>query len=312
MPGSGANMIVDAHMHVWNKIHGKIGNEIPVSPLSNGMIRIGEQDLLGMPPYLLDCAARAEYAISEFNAAGVDVGIVVQEFLDGEQNDYLCGVLAKYPGRFLIHGLPDFWNLDQIAQEASVLLSSNFCGLKLPAEHLQNKIRLDNSRLMPVWERMEETRHVLAIDLSEGADQVVELENILQRCPRLHVAVGHFGMVNRRGWPAQLQLARFQNVYLDMGGLVWLFRSEGCPFPGALQAIQTAKSEVGIEKLMWGSDWPRTMIDFTYRQSLDFVRYSDCLSDHDKALILGQNACRLYRLPEITSVLKPVRAITED
>lgn len=305
-------MIVDAHLHVWNKVHGKISNEIPVSPLSNGMVQIGDQQVLGMPPYMLDCAARAEYAIAEFNAAGVDVGIVVQESLDGEQNDYLCGILAKYPGRFLVQGLPNFWNLDQVIQEAAALLSSSFCGLKLPAEHLKNKIRLDNSRLMPVWERMEESKHVLAVDLSEGVDQVSELENILKRCPQLHVALGHFGMVNRGGWPGQLRLAHFQNVYLDMGGLVWLFRHEGYPFHGAIQAIQAATSEVGVEKLMWGSDWPRTMIDFTYRQSLDFVRHSDCFSEDDKTLLLGQNACRLYRLPEVISIRQPVRSITED
>jgi hypothetical protein len=70
-------MIIDAHIHIWDKVHGKISNEIPVSPLSNGMIRIGDKELLGMPAYMLDCAARAEYAVAEFNAAGVDVGVVV-------------------------------------------------------------------------------------------------------------------------------------------------------------------------------------------------------------------------------------------
>lgn len=52
-------MIVDAHMHVWNKIHGKISNEISVSPLSNGMIRVGRKAVLGMPPYMVDCARQS-------------------------------------------------------------------------------------------------------------------------------------------------------------------------------------------------------------------------------------------------------------
>ena len=45
---------------------------------------------------------------------------------------------------------------------------------------------------------------------------------------------------------------------------------------------------------MWGSDWPRTMVDFTYRQSLDFIRDDDSIDDNDKQAFLGKNAERLY------------------
>ena len=47
-------MIVDAHIHVWNSVDGKIANKVPVIALSGGMIRIGEREMLGMPPYMLD------------------------------------------------------------------------------------------------------------------------------------------------------------------------------------------------------------------------------------------------------------------
>ena len=45
---------------------------------------------------------------------------------------------------------------------------------------------------------------------------------------------------------------------------------------------------------MWGSDWPRTMVDFTYRQSLDFIFTDDAIGSEDKAAILGANAAELY------------------
>jgi predicted TIM-barrel fold metal-dependent hydrolase len=106
-------------------------------------------------------------------------------------------------------------------------------------------------------------------------------------------------------------LARHENVYLETGGIIWLYRVEGYPFPGAIAAIVRAKEEVGIEKLMWGSDWPRTMIDFTYRQSIDFVRASNVLTDREKALLLGENARRLYRLEEPQFVRKAVALVTE-
>jgi predicted TIM-barrel fold metal-dependent hydrolase len=305
-------MIIDAHMHVWEKVHGTIANEIPVSPLSNGMIRLGDKEFLGMPAYMIDCAARAEFAVAEFDAAGIDVGVVVQDFLDGEQNDYLRAIVAQFPNRFLIHALPNYWRLDNVVQEAERLLSTDeFCGMKLPAEHLLNKILLDDCLLMPIWEKLEACQKVLAVDLSEGENQVAEMESILSRCPKLRVAIGHFGMVNRRGWPGQLKLARFENVYLETGGIIWLYRHEGFPFPGAIEAIRRAMEEVGVEKLMWGSDWPRTMVDFTYRQSLEFIRHSADLNDHDKALVLGENARRLYQLEEPPAPRSAVPLITE-
>jgi L-galactono-1,5-lactonase len=305
-------MIVDAHVHIWNRLAGTIGNELPVTPLSGGMIRMGDRELLGVPAYLLDCRALAEYVISEFNAAGVDAGVVVQEYLDGVHNDYLQEVAARFPGRFFVHALPNYWDTDQTSREAGELFRRGFQGVKLPAEHLLGKIRLDDRRLMPIWRTIEETQRILAVDLSEGEEQVAEMENVLASFPKLRVALGHFGMVNRRGWPGQLQLCRHEHVYLETGGIIWLYRDEGYPFPSAVAGICRAKHEIGIEKLMWGSDWPRPMIDFTYRQSIEFVRTTPTLNEREKALLLGENARRFYRLAEPKSPRRPVALITES
>ena len=105
-------MIVDAHMHIWSQVHGMIGNKTPVTPVEKGRIRIGDQEMLGMPAYLLDCGARAEFVVAEFDAAGVECGVVVQEYLDGEQNDYLLEAVDRFPDRFLVHGLPNFFDTD--------------------------------------------------------------------------------------------------------------------------------------------------------------------------------------------------------
>ena len=222
-------------------------------------------------------------------------------------------VVAARADRFIAHALPNFWNLEQVAAEAKELLSEGvFCGLKIPAGHLAGHIRLDDHRLMPIWEDLEQRQLVLAVDLSSDQSQVPEMENILRHSPSLRVAIGHFGMANRGGWPGQLRLARWQNVFLEMGGIVWLYRHEGYPFPGALRAIRQAAAEIGVEKLMWGSDWPRTMVDFTYRQSLDFVRTADQLDDREKILILGENAGRLYRLAASNQPRRPVALVTES
>ena len=80
------------------------------------------------------------------------------------------------------------------------------------------------------------------------------MQRILEKHPKLKVAIGHFGMPNREGWPGQLELCRHENLCVEMGGVIWLYRHRGYPFPGAIEAIRRARDTVGIDKLMCGSD----------------------------------------------------------
>ena len=57
--------------------------------------------------------------------------------------------------------------------------------------------------------------------------------------------------------------------------------------------------EVGMEKLMWGSDYPRTITAITYRMSYDFIVKSNRLTEREKALFLGENAQRFYGIKHI-------------
>jgi predicted TIM-barrel fold metal-dependent hydrolase len=57
-----------------------------------------------------------------------------------------------------------------------------------------------------------------------------------------------------------------------------------------------------MERLMWGSDYPRTITAITYRMSYDFVEKSSELTDTEKKMFLGENARRFYgfeNLPEL-------------
>ena len=75
--------------------------------------------------------------------------------------------------------------------------------------------------------------------------------------------------------------------------------SEFYPFDGAVRAIREAADAVGMEKLMWGSDYPRTITAITYRMSYDFILKSKELTQEEKSMFLGENACRFYRLENL-------------
>ena len=120
------------------------------------------------------------------------------------------------------------------------------------------------------------------------------MQEIVEKFPNLKIAIGHFGMVTRDGWLEQIKLGKNKNVFIESGGITWLFNDEFYPYPSAVKAIKEAAELVGFEKLMWGSDYPRTMTAITYKMSLDFIQETNEISEEEKRLLLGGSAKSFY------------------
>lgn len=150
--------------------------------------------------------------------------------------------------------------------------------------------------MMSMFSLMDKHGLILSICLADDDTQIAEMREVISAFPNLKIAVGHFGMVTTPNWKKQIKLAENKNVMIESGGITWLFNSEFYPFKGAVKAIREASDMVGMEKLMWGSDYPRTITAITYRMSYDFILKSKELSDEEKIEFLGLNAERFYSL----------------
>ena len=296
-------IIIDAHSHLWLK-QDTVVEGLPIRTLENGRsLFMGEVRQM-LPPFMTDGVNSAEVFLSNMDYAQVSAAVVTQEFIDGFQNDYLAEVAARYPDRFFVCGMCEFRKpgyLDQARQ----LIAKGFKGIKIPAQRLllqEGRVRLNGEEMMQMFHLMEQNGVLLSIDMADGDTQVGELEEVIQECPKLKVAIGHFGMVTRPQWKEQIKLACHPHVRIESGGITWLFNDEFYPFKGAVRAIREAAELVGFEKLMWGSDYPRTITAITYRMSYNFVSKSDELTEEEKALFLGENARSFYgfhNLPEL-------------
>lgn len=296
-------IIIDAHSHLWLK-QDAVVEGLPIRTLENGRsLFMGEVRQM-LPPFMTDGVNSAEVFLSNMDYAQVSAAVVTQEFIDGFQNDYLAEVTARYPDRFFVCGMCEFRKPGYLDQ-ARRLIARGFKGIKIPAQRLllkEGRVRLNCEEMMQMFHLMEQNRVLLSIDMADGDTQVGELEEVIQECPKLKVAIGHFGMVTRPQWKEQIKLARHPHVRIESGGITWLFNDEFYPFKGAVRAIREAAELVGFEKLMWGSDYPRTITAITYRMSYDFVSKSDELTEREKALFLGENARSFYgfhNLPEL-------------
>jgi predicted TIM-barrel fold metal-dependent hydrolase len=293
--------IIDAHAHLWLRQEAEV-NGLKIKTLDRGRSLFMGEIRQMLPPFMIDGCNSAEIFLSNMDYAQVSGAVITQEYIDGMQNEYLWEVQQKYPNRLLCCGLIDA-RQPGYSHPAGQLIAQGFQGLKIPAERLllpDRRVWLTDREMMETLRQMEARDVFLSVDLAPGETQVAEMEEIIQEFPRLRIAIGHFGMANRPRWQAQIRLARYPNVYIESGGITWLFHNEFYPFPGAVQAIREAIALVGAEKLMWGSDYPRTIVAITYRMSFDFILKSNSLTDAEKQSFLGGNAQNFYRLnPEI-------------
>lgn len=290
-------MIIDAHVHLWEAQNGRVDGR-PVFSVGNGRSDFGGEIRQMLPPYIRDGKNTAELLLSNMDYAGVNCAVVTQEYIDGNQNDYLLQVKKKYPDRIKICSLyeerPDF-SLD------------GFDGIKICAGRLREPLLC----ALPVFEAAQREKKFVSIDLAEGEAQVEAMEEIIRRCPDVKIAVGHFGMANRKGFEKQIALAKHPNVFIESGGITWLFHREFYPYPSAVEAILQAADICGMEKLMWGSDYPRTMTAITYAMSLDFVLKSARLTEREKRMFVGENARAFYGFSQQETIL-PVKNMVED
>lgn len=294
-------LIIDSHSHLWLRQDTTV-NGMPIRTLSPNGSRsmFFDEERQMLPPFMIDGKNTAEVFLSNMDYAQVGAAVVVQEVIDGCQNEYLAEVQRKYPNRFFCMGMA--WNLD----EAKAVAEAGLKGIAFPGHRMKDSLLT----LMPVFKMMEERGMVLSMCLADDDAQRAQMAEVIAECPNLRVAIGHFGMAEPpltppwkdEGWRQRILLARNENVMIESGGITWLYNTEFYPFPSAVRAIREAADLVGVEKLMWGSDYPRTITAITYRMSYDFIRRSTLLTPDEQAAFLGDNAKRFYGFNQLPNL----------
>ena len=284
--------IIDAHSHLWLRQEAVVdGQAIRALPGGRALFFGEERQML--PPFLIDGRNSAEVFLANMDYAQVGAAVVVQEIIDGNQDAYLQEVQAAYPERFLCCAMMDI-------DRGGLRVPEGWRAAAIPGHRMHRP--LDSPEMMAAFKELERRGIILSMCLADDARQIAQFATVIQECPRLKVAIGHFGLARSEHGLEQVRLARAENVRIESGGITWLYNDEFYPFPGAVRAIRRAADEVGMDKLMWGSDYPRTITAITYRMSYDFILKSTELSPEDKAAFLGANALSFYGfrdLPEL-------------
>jgi len=284
-------MIIDAHIHLWNRLH---GDDLGVDrqALSWGKARQGDTIYYATPPAFEDSLSTYERALAHMDWLGIDRAVVLQEFMDGKQDDYLQDVRRECSSRFSCMALFDRYYYDdplkafvkavdeQSLQGFLVKNPDPFPDIAVPA-------------LMPLWERCAERG--LPVVLKNGEPS--QIRRLVRLVPNLKIVLSHFaGCFGPPGeYRARLEIAASSDhVTLDTGALTY---GRCYPFSESKDRLQEALEVVGANKIAWGSDYPRPglVADASYKQQLEFITVEcDFLSDAQREQILGGTALRVY------------------
>lgn len=274
-------MIVDAHQHFWDPARGDYGWLAPDMPLHR---------VFG-PPHL-EPLVRAE---------GIDGTVLVQAAPTDAETDYLLAMAAATPW---VSGVVGWVALD--APDAATLVARRartpyFVGLRPMLQDLDDPqwiLRRENAAGLEAV-----ARHALVFDALIRAGQLPVLDTLLNRYPEMTVVLDHaakppFGdREAMRAWGRDIaHVARHGRLNCKISGLL-----TELPRGGNRRLVEDCIHRLldlfGVERLLWGSDWPVLTLAGDYGTWKRLV--TDVLASHPAPVfdaVMGGNARRIYGL----------------
>ena len=197
--------IIDAHSHLWLRQDTVVDGQ-PIRALPGGRALFFGEERQMLPPFLIDGRNSAEVFLSNMDYAQVGAAVVVQEIIDGCQDEYLLEVQRRFPERFLCCALLDI-------DRGGLQVREGFRAAAIPGHRMKRP--LDSPEMMAAFKELERRGIILSMCLADDARQIAQFASVIRECPRLKVAIGHFGLARSEHWLEQVRLARAENVRIE-------------------------------------------------------------------------------------------------
>lgn len=276
---------IDAHQHYWSVAHRDYGWLQPSPELSAIYRDFGPADLHP----LLD-------------AAGIDATVLVQA-APSEAETWRLLQLAATPGSRVaaVVGWCDLLQADAPQRIAQLATQPLLKGLRPMLQDLDDPRWILQPALQPALRAMVE--HGLVFDaLVKGTAQLEALCEFTMQNGALRIVLDHAAkpplangaMAEWRSGTARL--ARSGNVTCKLSGLVTEIGADWS-VSGLRACVQHLLSEFGVQRLIWGSDWP--VLNLAADYGAWWLASGELLRDLNagqREQVLGLNAVRCYGL----------------
>jgi predicted TIM-barrel fold metal-dependent hydrolase len=279
-------MIVDTHVHVWEIDPPRY----PVGPTAPGWKSLPDEP------------GTADELLAEMDQCGVDWSVLVQTSWSTWDNGYIADSAARFPRRFIGHGLLDPQDPDNAARARYWVKERGLAGFRFHPMYYPDEKILLTAQNQPLWEEIAGLGAVVQFHLNAlFADQV---DQIARRCPRNIFILDHLGYPQVEAGPAAFQpildLAGRDNVYLKLSDVKGRSKQE-FPYADVHPYIQLLVRAFGAGRMVWGTGYPghhRTKHHWlSLQDELRLVREGlPFLSAAQQEQILGGTAARIWNL----------------
>lgn len=248
----------------------------------------------------------AEKALALMDRHEVERAVLMQGSMYGFQNRYHSELIRRYPDRFCPTCTVDPFMTDAVQTMEYFFEKQGFRAAKFEVS--------SGGGLMGCHEPFRSGRSCDAAavrhhrspqrpggagcgDLTMPSHQPWSLPRIAEDHPHIKLVVCHLlaPMPGRKKeWTLSLELLKKPNVWFDIAALPKIMAPDVYPYPMAHQALQLAKSIVGADRLLWGTDAPFAATQDSYEHLTDYLTKGDAFTSEELADVYYNNAKRVY------------------
>ncbi|MGO7017002.1 amidohydrolase family protein [Rhizobium leguminosarum] len=273
-------MIIDAHHHLWSLARGDYA-----FPPPGDKVLYRDYMPSDLEPHLLDNSVTGT--------------IVVQATDTIEESQFLLDL--AFQSRF-INGVVAWWNLTDGAMRDALLThrgAKKLVGIRPMLQRFADIDWILEDRIVENLAAVAEKG--LVFDALIGPHQLSAVSEICRRVPSLQVVINHMAKPwrdpsNFSNWVTQMSaLAKADNCSVKISGFPH-GNVPGQDFLHFEHLTSRLKGLFGIERLIWGSDWPVAVREGDYQHVLSKALAGFGASERDS--VFASNAIRLYSLNE--------------
>jgi L-fuconolactonase len=239
----------------------------------------------------------------EMDKAGVSQGIFVQANHLPDENDWVLSLAKTHTWIAGMVGWVDLTDPRVGDTLDAYMRHSRFKGVRHLIHEEPDDRWLLRSDVQPGLQALAERG--LTFDIVALPRHLPYLPEVVSRHPKLNFVIDHMAKPpiasgSLDNWARDLEgVSAFPNVLCKVSGLITEATS-GAWTPEELKpAIQVGVDLFGFDRLMFGGDWPVSLLASSYQQVVDATQAAlPHASEEDLAKFWSGNAARFYRLDD--------------
>lgn len=236
-----------------------------------------------------------------FKANYIDGSVLVQTRQSEEETEFLLDIAERTTFVKAVVGWVDL-NSNAVAKRLKNFAANPyFKGVRHTVWDKEGEFMLDED----FQNGIQELQNLgLSYDLLVLDYQIPKAIQLVKSFPQLRFVINHLGKpaFSAQGLSAEWkqnirELAKNENVFCKLTGWSSLAKDIQRKETDLNSVLAILVDAFGVERLMFGSDWPVCLSAASYRQVLELQKkYFSKLSEKENKMIFGENAAEFYRI----------------